>query len=93
MQQVGITVNYAPVLDMGDTVWGCRSISEDVDTVIEFGTAYVSYMEQNGIHTAVKHYPGATLMMTRIWSRLIMWCRATTCERSMMLLLAQILPW
>lgn len=61
MQQVGITVNYAPVLDMGDTVWGCRSISEEVDTVIEFGTAYVSYMEQNGIHTAVKHYPGATL--------------------------------
>lgn len=61
LNQVGVNLNFAPVLDLGDTVWGCRSLSIDPARVTEFGVKYVNYFESNGVRTSVKHYPGATL--------------------------------
>jgi len=61
MNQVGATINFAPVLDLGDSVWGCRSLGFEKDEVVRFGTQYVDFFQNRGIFVAVKHYPGATL--------------------------------
>lgn len=57
----GINVNFAPVCDIsddtGDFIYS-RSISGDPDVVSEFAEISVAVMQQEGIGSVLKHFPG-----------------------------------
>ena len=59
---MGIHVNFAPVLDVNDNplnpVIGTRSFGESPERVASMGIAYARGMEDNGVLTTAKHFPG-----------------------------------
>lgn len=60
--QLGINWNYAPVLDVNNNpnnpVIGVRSFGETPEMVSEFGTEFMRGLQDAGIATALKHFPG-----------------------------------
>lgn len=59
---IGIHVNFAPVLDVNNNprnpVIGTRSFGEDKEAVIRCGLAYAEGLEQEGVLSVAKHFPG-----------------------------------
>ena len=59
---VGITLDYAPVLDIHtntqNPVIGDRALAEDADTVGKLGAAIIRGLQDNGIAACGKHFPG-----------------------------------
>ncbi|MGM9803905.1 MAG: glycoside hydrolase family 3 N-terminal domain-containing protein [Muribaculaceae bacterium] len=59
---MGVHVNFAPVLDVNDNpdnpVIGSRSFGEMAERVASHGVAYARGMEDNGVLTTAKHFPG-----------------------------------
>ena len=59
---MGIHVNFAPVLDVNDNpmnpVIGTRSFGEVPERVASMGIAFARGMEDNGVLTTAKHFPG-----------------------------------
>jgi beta-N-acetylhexosaminidase len=59
---VGITLDYAPVLDIHtnptNPVIGDRALAENADTVARLGAAIVRGLQDNGIAACGKHFPG-----------------------------------
>ncbi len=59
---VGIHVNFAPVLDVNSNpanpVIGFRSFGEDPDRVSALGVAYAQGLEDGGVMSVAKHFPG-----------------------------------
>lgn len=62
MRRLGVHVNFAPVVDIntdGDNpVIGVRSYGDDAAAVEMFARAYAYGMEQNGVLSCLKHFPG-----------------------------------
>jgi beta-N-acetylhexosaminidase len=62
LNDYGIKVNFAPVLDINidprNTVIGSRSFGSDPELVSTFGIALYRGMESNGVISVGKHYPG-----------------------------------
>ncbi|ESZ97146.1 hypothetical protein SBOR_2459 [Sclerotinia borealis F-4128] len=62
LRAYGIGMNYAPVADINsepnNPVIGVRSFSDDPETVGRFVSAQVKGLQQNGILSCVKHFPG-----------------------------------
>ncbi|KAF7865750.1 hypothetical protein EAF04_005915 [Stromatinia cepivora] len=62
LKAYGISMNYAPVADINsepkNPVIGVRSFSDDPETVGRFVSAQVGGLQQNGILSCVKHFPG-----------------------------------
>lgn len=61
VQAVGIDISFAPVLDLNKNiseVIGDRAFSERVDEVIELGRAFIQGMNDFGMATTAKHFPG-----------------------------------
>lgn len=62
LKDLGITVNYAPVVDVSDqpanSVVGDRSFSDDPAVVTEFAGAYARGMRDAGVLPVIKHFPG-----------------------------------
>src|SRR5699024_1414743 len=60
--QLGINWNYAPVLDVNNNsnnpVIRVRSFGEKPEMVSEFGTEFMRGLQDAGIATALKHFPG-----------------------------------
>ena len=61
-RQMGINVNFAPVLDVNSNprnpVIGTRSFGEDPKNVSSKAIAYSRGLEDNGIMSVAKHFPG-----------------------------------
>jgi beta-N-acetylhexosaminidase len=59
---VGITLDYAPVLDIHtnaqNPVIGDRALAEDADSVGRLGAAIIRGLQDNGIAACGKHFPG-----------------------------------
>ncbi|MGN0213794.1 MAG: glycoside hydrolase family 3 N-terminal domain-containing protein [Muribaculaceae bacterium] len=59
---MGIHVNFAPVLDVNDNplnpVIGTRSFGEVPERVASHGVAYARGLEDNGVLSVAKHFPG-----------------------------------
>lgn len=58
---LGVHLSFAPVLDMDRShsqVIGDRALSDQVDTVIALGHAYLTGMGQAGMAGCAKHFPG-----------------------------------
>jgi beta-N-acetylhexosaminidase len=62
LKAVGITLDYAPVLDIHtnpkNPVIGDRALGEDADTVARLGAAIVRGLQENGVAACGKHFPG-----------------------------------
>jgi beta-N-acetylhexosaminidase len=62
LKAVGITLDYAPVLDIhtnpNNPVIGDRALSDDAETVARLGAAIVRGLQEHGIAACGKHFPG-----------------------------------
>jgi beta-glucosidase-like glycosyl hydrolase/serine/threonine protein kinase len=62
MKDLGITVDFAPVVDVtdaqDDTVIGDRSFSANPETVVEYAGAYAQGLREAGLLPVLKHFPG-----------------------------------
>ncbi|HEX6224424.1 MAG TPA: glycoside hydrolase family 3 N-terminal domain-containing protein, partial [Chryseolinea sp.] len=62
LKRAGIHVNFAPVVDVnnnpGNPVINYRSFGEDKNNVARKAIAYMKGMQDNGIITTAKHFPG-----------------------------------
>lgn len=61
-KEIGLHVNFAPVLDVNSNpanpVIGYRSFGEDPNRVTELGIAYSQGLEDGGVLSVCKHFPG-----------------------------------
>ncbi|PIY60367.1 hypothetical protein COY95_02150, partial [Candidatus Woesearchaeota archaeon CG_4_10_14_0_8_um_filter_47_5] len=62
LRSLGFNLNFAPVVDLNDTIWKCRSFQGSTDEVAEKAAAYVRGLQGEGILATLKHYPGKTLI-------------------------------
>jgi beta-N-acetylhexosaminidase len=62
LRAVGITLDYAPVLDIHtnprNPVIGDRALAEDAEAVARLGAAIVRGLQDNGVAACGKHFPG-----------------------------------
>jgi beta-N-acetylhexosaminidase len=62
LRAVGITLDYAPVLDIHtnpkNPVIGDRALAEDAKLVALLGTAIIRGLQENGVAACGKHFPG-----------------------------------
>ncbi|WP_066908408.1 glycoside hydrolase family 3 N-terminal domain-containing protein [Millisia brevis] len=62
MRQLGITIDFAPVVDVSsqadNTVIGDRSFSADLNVVTQYATQYANGLRDAGIMPVLKHFPG-----------------------------------
>ena len=62
LRAVGVTLNYAPVLDVhtnpANPVIGDRALDSRADVVAELGAAIVRAMQDEGVAACGKHFPG-----------------------------------
>ncbi|HYB83377.1 MAG TPA: glycoside hydrolase family 3 N-terminal domain-containing protein [Mycobacterium sp.] len=61
MRDLGITIDFAPVVDVTDApdgVIGDRSFSGDPNTVIAYAGAYAQGLRDAGVLPVLKHFPG-----------------------------------
>ena len=62
MRRIGIHVNFAPVVDVNNNasnpVINIRSFGEDKDNVASKAYAYMKGMQDGGLATCLKHFPG-----------------------------------
>lgn len=63
LSSLGITLNFAPVVDLEDTIWKCRSFPGDVQQITDLAEAYVSGVQSESVLATAKHYPGKTLVI------------------------------
>jgi beta-N-acetylhexosaminidase len=62
LRAVGVTLDYAPVLDIHtnpkNPVIGDRALAEDAESVGRLGAAIIDGLQQNGVAACGKHFPG-----------------------------------
>jgi beta-N-acetylhexosaminidase len=62
LRAVGITLDYAPVLDIHtnpkNPVIGDRALAEDAESVAALGAAIIAALQENGVAACGKHFPG-----------------------------------
>jgi beta-N-acetylhexosaminidase len=62
LRAVGITLDFAPVLDIHtnpkNPVIGDRALAADAETVARLGAAIVRGLQENGVAACGKHFPG-----------------------------------
>ncbi len=63
LASLGFTVNFAPVVDLEDTIWRCRSFPGNETMVTELAEAYILGIQKEGLIATAKHYPGKTLVV------------------------------
>ena len=59
----GITLNFAPVVDLHDVIWKCRSFPGNEVQVTILAEKYIQGLQQSGVLATAKHYPGKTLVL------------------------------
>src|SRR6187399_3078810 len=62
LRAVGITLDYAPVLDIHtnpkNPIIGDRALAEDADLVARLGVAIIRGLQDHGVAACGKHFPG-----------------------------------
>jgi beta-N-acetylhexosaminidase len=62
LRAVGITLDYAPVLDIhtnpANPVIGDRALADDADSVARLGAAIIRGLQESGVAACGKHFPG-----------------------------------
>jgi beta-N-acetylhexosaminidase len=63
MKELGFSLNFAPVVDLNDEIWKCRTFPGDEERIAELADAYIEGLSGAGIIATAKHYPGKTLVV------------------------------
>ncbi len=63
LSSLGVTINFAPVVDLQDTIWNCRSYPGSAQQITDLSEAYVLGLQKENIIATAKHYPGKTLVV------------------------------
>ncbi|MBU1623111.1 MAG: hypothetical protein KJ597_06060, partial [Nanoarchaeota archaeon] len=63
LKNIGVSIDFAPVVDLNDEIWDCRSFPGDHEQVTELANAYILGMQDEGVIATAKHYPGKTLVI------------------------------
>ncbi len=63
LRSLGFSINFAPVVDLHDEIWKCRTFPGDEQNVARLALAYVEGLQSEGIIGTAKHYPGKTLVV------------------------------
>ncbi|MBS3116147.1 glycoside hydrolase family 3 protein [Candidatus Woesearchaeota archaeon] len=63
LHTLGFSVNFAPVVDLNDQIWKCRSFPGNATTIGKLAEAYTLGLQREGIIATAKHYPGKTLVI------------------------------
>jgi beta-N-acetylhexosaminidase len=62
LRAVGVTLDYAPVLDIHtnpkNPVIGDRALADDAEMVARLGTAIIKGLQEHGVAACGKHFPG-----------------------------------
>lgn len=64
LSSLGVTLNYAPVVDLDDFIWNCRSFPGSEEYVAMLAREYILGLQQQGVLATAKHYPGKTLVVS-----------------------------
>jgi len=63
LKSLGFSLNFAPVVDLDDQIWKCRSFPGEKEEVAELARSYVLGLQSQDIIGTAKHYPGRTLVV------------------------------
>jgi len=63
LQDLGITINLAPVVDLEDNIWHCRTFPGNTSEVAQLAHAYLSGLQSSSVLGTAKHYPGQALAL------------------------------
>jgi len=61
LKELGFSINFAPVVDLEDTIWNCRNFLGSPEEVMKKAVYYTEGLQSRGILATAKHYPGKTL--------------------------------
>ena len=61
LRELGFNLNFAPVVDLNDTIWECRAFKGSPDEIAKKARSYLKGLREQGIISTVKHFPGRTL--------------------------------
>ena len=61
MKSLGLQINFAPVVDLSDSIWKCRSFPGMPEEISRKASSYIAGLQSTGIIATTKHYPGRTL--------------------------------
>ncbi len=64
LSRLGFTLNYAPVVDLEDTIWGCRTFPGTVEDKEILAQSYILGLQDTGVIATAKHYPGQALVIS-----------------------------
>lgn len=64
LRNLGFSINFAPVVDLDDSIWGCRSFPGGEEEVAKLSLAYIEALQSQGVSATSKHYPGKTLVIS-----------------------------
>ena len=62
LNELGFNMNFAPVVDLEDNIWGCRAFPGTPEEIAEKSRAYIEGLQSRGVMGVAKHYPGKTLV-------------------------------
>lgn len=63
LHKLGFNLNFAPVVDLKDDIWKCRSFPGNETEIASLAQAYLTGLQTEGIIGTAKHYPGKTLIV------------------------------
>ncbi len=63
LKKLGFNLNFAPVVDLEDSIWRCRSFPGNETEIATLAHAYAVGLQENGVLATAKHYPGKTLVV------------------------------
>ncbi|PIN73407.1 hypothetical protein COV20_04225 [Candidatus Woesearchaeota archaeon CG10_big_fil_rev_8_21_14_0_10_45_16] len=63
LKELGFSLNFAPVVDLDDQIWRCRSFPGNAEHITELARSYSEGLQGEGILATAKHYPGKTLVV------------------------------
>ncbi len=63
LSNLGFSINFAPVVDLDDQIWGCRSFPGDEKQIAELAEAYILGLQSKSVLATAKHYPGKALVI------------------------------
>jgi len=63
LHRLGFNLNFAPVVDLKDDIWKCRSFPGDEERISELAQGYLTGLQTQEVLGTAKHYPGKTLIV------------------------------
>jgi beta-N-acetylhexosaminidase len=63
LNNLGVNMNFAPVVDLDDEIWKCRAFPGDKLEISELAQSYTLGLQTQGVIATAKHYPGKALVV------------------------------